>query len=85
MCILTKMVTFLGLLWNAGLVKHRDMKNIGIELHVTCNSIGKIQEVGPHVRNPPKSHYNGQFHRNFIVFAGTQSFVPNGHIGKFPI
>jgi hypothetical protein len=40
-----------------------------------------FQEVGPHVKKPPKSHYNAQFHRNFIGFVATQSFVPKDHIG----
>jgi hypothetical protein len=35
-----------------------------------------FQEVGPHVRNPLKSHYNGSFHINFIGFVETQTFVP---------
>jgi hypothetical protein len=68
------------------LVKHRDRKNVGIELHDTCNSIPKkTKEVGPYVGNPSKSHYNGSFLRNFIGFVGTQSFVPKSHIRKFPI
>jgi hypothetical protein len=40
-----------------------------------------FQEVGPHVKKPPKSHY----HRNFIGFVATQSFVPKDHIGKLSI
>jgi hypothetical protein len=44
-----------------------------------------FQEVGPLVRNPPKSHYNEQSHRHFIRFVGTQSFVPKDYIGKFTI
>ena len=39
-----------------------------------------FQEVGPHVKKPPKSHYNAQFHTNFIGFVATQSFVPKDHI-----
>lgn len=44
-----------------------------------------FQEIGPHVRNPPRSHYNGPLHRNFTEFVGTQFFIPKGEIGKFPI
>ena len=42
-------------------------------------------EVGPRIRNPPKFLWNKPFHRNFIGFERVESFVPKGHIGKFPI
>jgi hypothetical protein len=32
-----------------------------------------FQEIGPHVKNLPGSHYNAQFHRNFI---GLQQLNP---------
>jgi hypothetical protein len=72
-------------LWNRGLVKYRDEKYVGIELHVTFNFIEIFQEVGPHVKKPPKSHYNAQFHKNFIEFVATHSFIPKDHIGKLSI
>lgn len=40
-------------------------------------------EVGPHIRNPTKSHYKRPFHMNFIGFAEIQSFVPKNLVGKF--
>jgi hypothetical protein len=54
-----------------------------------CMTLAILREnfhkVGSHVRNPLKSHYNGSFHKNFIGFVGTQSFVPKGHIENFSI
>jgi hypothetical protein len=44
-----------------------------------------FQEVGPLVRNPPKSLWNKLFYRNFIGIVRVQSFVPKDSIGKFPI
>jgi hypothetical protein len=44
-----------------------------------------FQEVGPHVRIPPKFLWIEPFHRNFVGFQDGQSFVPKGHIGKIPI
>jgi hypothetical protein len=44
-----------------------------------------FQEVGPLVRNPPKSLWNKLFHRNCIGIVRVQSFVPKDSIGKFPI
>jgi hypothetical protein len=44
-----------------------------------------FQEVGPLVRNSPKSLWNKLFYRNFIGILRVQSFVPKDFIGKFPI
>jgi hypothetical protein len=44
-----------------------------------------FQEVGPLVRNPPKSLWNKLFHRNSIGIVRVRSFVPKDSIGKFPI
>jgi hypothetical protein len=35
-----------------------------------------FQEVGSHIRNPPKSHYNDLFYRKFEGFVETRSFIP---------
>jgi hypothetical protein len=42
---------YLGSLWNTGYKKHRNRKNIRIEMVCFCNPIG-IENIGIEMRNP---------------------------------
>jgi hypothetical protein len=59
-----------GHLWNAGIKKHNNRKNIGLKLAINFNT-KEFENVE-----------NFQ-HRNFKGFDMIQFFVSNGHVGKF--
>jgi hypothetical protein len=70
--------------------KHRKVARLVIWLDHKNEKRGidtkdSFQEVGPLVRNPPKSLWNKLFHRNFIGIVRVQYFVPKDSIGKIPI